>query len=127
MAIQSIEHCTDLHDLPTKIHGIRPRPAPDPRVALRPVGAACTTAARSCSSASPSPGVRQLDGGHLPAREGGLDLLSRCAPDRPPLPPVAGDRAGAAGQLQVPADEIGADVSLDHPLDAQAPLPASWR
>src|SRR5215813_11868620 len=31
-------------------------------------------------------GVRRLDREHLPAREGGLDLLSRCAPDQPPPP-----------------------------------------
>jgi hypothetical protein len=26
------------------------------------------------------------------------------------------------GQLQVPADEVGVNMGLDHPLDTQAPL-----
>jgi hypothetical protein len=36
--------------------------------------------------------------------------------------PVTDDRTGPVGQLQVPAEKIGVDVGLDHPLDPQAPL-----
>ena len=51
------------------------------------------------------PVVQQLD------RELGLRTL-----------PVGDDRAGAGSQLQVPADEVGVNVGLDHPLDQRAPL-----
>jgi hypothetical protein len=35
---------------------------------------------------------------------------------------VGDDRAGLGGQLQVPAEEVGVDVGLYHPLDLQPPL-----
>jgi hypothetical protein len=69
-----------------------------------------------------SPGVRAPARGTAVARRTTARSESP-APDRP----VTDDRTGPVGQLQVPAEKIGVDVGLDHPLDPQARSAASSR